>query len=81
MASFRGEVIAERGDEICGERDGFAIFKQEGKSLAEFNHETGAELTRELDFDEAGGGTFQRLRGAWVGIGHGGQCGRPWELR
>ena len=81
MTSFCNEVVAERGDEICGERDGFAIFKQEGKSLAEFNHETGAELARELDFDEAGSGTFQRPRWAGNGIGHGGQCGRPWELR
>jgi len=51
-------VIAERGDKTGGERDGFAIFKQERKPVAELDDETWAELARELDFNEAGGGTF-----------------------
>jgi len=55
-------VTAERCDEIGGERHGIAVFEQERESVTELDDETGAELPREFDFDEAGVDTFQRPR-------------------
>lgn len=74
-------MIAERGDEIGGERYCIAVFEQERESITELDDETGAKLARELDFDEAGDGTFQRPRWAGVGTGHGLQFNRLEELR
>jgi len=51
-------VIAERGDEISGKRNGIAVFEQKRESVTELDDEAGAELAWELDFNEAGGGTF-----------------------
>jgi hypothetical protein len=73
-------VVAESGDELGGEGDGIAVFEQDREPLTELDDKAGAELARELDFDESGIGAFQRLRRAGVGTGHGGQCGRPWGL-
>ena len=81
MASFRGEMIAENGDEICGERDGIAIFEQERESLGELDDQARSELARELDFDKTCVGTLQRLRGAGIGNGHGRESNRPQESR
>jgi hypothetical protein len=64
-------MIAERGDEIGGERYCIAVFEQERESITELDDESGAKQARELDFDEAGDGTFQMPRWAGVGTGHG----------
>jgi hypothetical protein len=69
--------MLESGDKIGGERDGIAIFEQERETFPKLDDMAGAELARELDFNEAGIGTFQRLRSAGVGTGHGAQCGSP----
>jgi hypothetical protein len=47
-------VLAERGDEVGGERDGGFILKEKAEAFAELDDEAGAELARELDFNEAG---------------------------
>ena len=65
------------GDEIGGERDGIAIFEQDRETFPELDDKAGAELAREIDFNEADIVTFQRLRRAGVGTGHGAQCGSP----
>ncbi len=71
----------ENLDSVGGERYCIAVFEQERESITELDDETGAKLARELDFDEAGDGTFQRPRWAGVGTGHGLQFNRLEELR
>jgi hypothetical protein len=60
-----------------GERDGIAIFEQERETSPELDDKAGAELAREINFNEAGIGTFQRLRRAGGVTGHSAQCGSP----
>ncbi len=66
----------ERGDEIGGERDGIAVFEQDRETLTELDDKAWAELTRELDFDEAGVGAGRAA--GWIGVrfGHPGQDAR-----
>ena len=49
----------------------------ERETFPKLDDKAGAELARELDFNEAGIGTFQRLRRAGGVTGHGAQCGSP----
>lgn len=69
-------MVAERGDEIGGERDGGIILKEKAESFAELDDKAGAELARELDFNEAGIGTGKAA--GWIGVrfGHPGQDAR-----
>jgi hypothetical protein len=46
-------LLPERGDELGGERDGGLVFQQKREAVAEFDDETGLDLARELDLDEA----------------------------
>ena len=48
-------MVAESGDESGGERDGGIILKEKAEAFAELDDEAGAELARELDFDEVNG--------------------------
>ncbi len=74
-------MAAEGQNEIGGDRDGLAIFEQKRESLGELDDEAWAELAWEIDFDEACVGTFQRLRGAGIGIGPDRESNRPEESR
>ena len=67
---------AECGDEVGGERDGIAVFEQDREALTELDDKAGAELARELDFDEAGVGAGQAA--GWIGVrfGHPGEDAR-----
>ena len=69
-------MVAERGDEIGGERDGGIILKEKAESFAELDDKAGAELARELDFNEAGIGAGQAA--GWIGVwfGHPGKDAR-----
>jgi hypothetical protein len=69
-------VLAERGDEVGGERDGGFILKEKAEAFAELDDEAGAELARELDFNEAGIGAGRAA--GWIGVrfGHPGEDAR-----
>jgi hypothetical protein len=69
-------VVAEGGDELGGERDGGIILKKKAEAFAELDDKAGAELARELDFNEAGIGAGQAA--GWFGVwfGHPGEDAR-----
>lgn len=69
-------MVAKRGDELGGERDGGIILKEKAEAFAELDNEAGPELARELDFDEAGIGAGQAA--GWIGawFGHPGEDAR-----
>ena len=70
----RPETAFDSGDLRQEER---RKLENELSTLTELDDKAGAELARELDFNEAGIGTFQRLRRAGGVTGHGAQCGSP----
>jgi hypothetical protein len=69
-------MVAEGRDEVGGKRDGIAVCEEEREAFAELDDKAGAELARELDFDESGIGASQVA--GWIGVrfGHPGEDAR-----
>jgi hypothetical protein len=76
MASFRGEVFAEGGDKLGGERNGGVVFKQEREAFAELDDEARPKLAREVDFDETDVGADGPTGWCRAGFGHPGEDAR-----
>jgi hypothetical protein len=71
--TFRGEVLAEDGDKLGGERDSGLVFEQERETFAKLDDETGPELAREVDFDEADVDAGGPMGWSGTGSGHPGE--------
>lgn len=69
-------MVAEYGDEFGGKRNGSLVLKEQAETFAELNDKAGAELARELDFNEAGISAGQSA--GWIGVwfGHPGEDAR-----
>jgi hypothetical protein len=69
-------VFTEGGDELGSERDGSLVFEQEREAFAKLDDETGLELAREIDFDEADIMTGEATGWSGAGFGHPGEDAR-----
>ena len=70
MASSRGKLLAEGGDESGGKGNVGLVFEQKRKAFTEFDNHARPELAREIDLDETDASAGGPARWSGTGFGH-----------